>query len=41
MTRFKRRMLLAMALLGLVLLLLGGWFYFAYFVSTDTAIRRV
>ena len=33
-------MLLGMALLGLVLLGLGGWFDFAYFASTDAAIRH-
>ena len=38
--RFKRRMLLGMALLGLVLLSLGGSFYYAYFVSTGAAIRH-
>ncbi len=40
MTRLKRRMLIGLALVALVLLVVGGWFYFAFFVSTDAAIQR-
>ncbi len=40
MTRFKRRMLWATALIVLVLIGAGIWFYKIYFVSTDAAIRH-
>ena len=39
-SRFKRRMLWGMALIVLVLLGAGVWFYKTYFVSTDAAIRH-
>ena len=38
--RFKRRLLWGLALIVLVLLGAGVWFYKAYFVSTDAAIRH-
>ena len=38
--RFKRRLLWGLALIVLVLLGAGFWFYKAYFVSTDAAIRH-
>ena len=37
MTRFKRRMLFGMAL---VVLGLGGWLYYRFFVSTDAALQH-
>ena len=40
MTRFKRRMLLGLALVALVLLGLGVWLYYALFASTSTALQR-
>jgi len=39
-SRFKRRLLWSAALVVLVLLGAGVWFYNAYFVSTDVAIRH-
>ena len=40
MTSFKRRILFGMALVVLVLLGLGVWFYFNFFASTSTALRH-
>ena len=40
MTRFKRRILIGTALIVLVLLGVGIWFYFSYFASTSTALRH-
>ena len=40
MTRFKRRILFGTTLVVLVLLGLGVWFYFNFFGSTNTALRR-
>jgi esterase/lipase superfamily enzyme len=40
MTRFKRRILIGTALVVLVLLGLGVWFYFAFFGSTSSALQR-
>ena len=40
MTRFKRRLLWGTALIVLLLIGAGVWFYKIYFVSTDTAIRH-
>jgi esterase/lipase superfamily enzyme len=40
MNRFKRRLLFGASLFILVLLGLGVWFYYVYFVSTDTALSR-
>jgi esterase/lipase superfamily enzyme len=39
-SRFKRRLLWGLALVALVLLGAGVWFYKVYFVSTDVAIRH-
>jgi len=39
-SRFKRRLLWSAALVALVLLGAGVWFYNAYFISTDVAIRH-
>jgi len=40
MTRFKRHILLGTTLVVLVLLGLGGWFYFTFLGSTNTALLR-
>ncbi len=40
MSRFKRRLLISLALSGLVLTGLGVWFYYFYFVSTGAATRH-
>jgi esterase/lipase superfamily enzyme len=40
MTRFKRRILIATALVFLVLLVAGVWFYFSFFASTGAALRH-
>jgi esterase/lipase superfamily enzyme len=40
MTRFKRHMLIGTALVVLVLLGAGVWFYFKFFTSTSTALRH-
>ena len=40
MTRFKRRLLIGAALVVLVLLGVGVWFYFSFFASTSTALRH-
>ncbi len=40
MTRFKRRLLFGTALVVLVLLGSGVWFYYAFFGSTSTALQR-
>ena len=40
MTRFKRRMLIGTAVVVLVLLGAGVWFYFSFFASTSTALRH-
>ena len=40
MTRFKRRMLIATALVVLVLLGMGAWLYFSFFASTSAALRH-
>jgi predicted negative regulator of RcsB-dependent stress response len=41
MTRFKRRILIGTALVVLVLLGVGVWFYFNFFASTSSALRRL
>jgi esterase/lipase superfamily enzyme len=40
MTRFKRRILIGTALVVLVLLGVGVWFYFNFFASTSSALRH-
>ena len=40
MTRFKRRMLLGTALVALILLCVGVWFYLNFFASTSAALRH-
>jgi len=40
MTRFKRRILIGTALVVLVFLGLGVWFYYTYFASTSAALQR-
>ena len=40
MTRFKRRLLIGTALVLLVLLGAGVWFYFSFFASTGAALRH-
>ena len=40
MVRFKRRLLIATAVVVLVLLVVGVWLYFSYFASTSTALRH-
>lgn len=40
MNRFKRRLLFGISLFILIFLGLGIWFYYVYFVSTDTALSR-
>jgi esterase/lipase superfamily enzyme len=40
MTRLKRRILIGTALVVLVLLGLGVWFYYSFYVSTSSALQR-
>ena len=40
MTRFKRRILIGTALIGLVILGLGIWLYYTFFSPTSTALQR-
>ncbi len=40
MTRFKRNLLVSLALLALTLIGVGVWFYYFYFVSTGTITQR-
>ncbi len=40
MSRFKRRLLISLALTALILVSLGVWFYYFYFVSTGAVTRH-
>ena len=40
MTRLKRRLWIGSALTGLVLLGLGGWFYYTIYMKSDFALRH-